>query len=99
MSLYTDQASQIINRTGIASTATVLSANTGRRFFIVQNLGQNPLFVKFGSGATTSDFDVVLKAGTANDDGVGGSITSDIVVYTGVISVAGTSPRYTATEM
>jgi len=58
------------------------------------------LFVKFGSGATTSVFHVVLKAGTANDDGTGaGGEQRDGLIYTGIVTIAGTSPRYTVTEL
>lgn len=91
---------QTATRTGIASAATALAANPVRGAWIIQNLGTNALFVKYGSGATTSDFDVVLKAGSANDDGTGGSHAMENgVIWTGVVSVAGTSPRYTATEL
>lgn len=82
-------------RSGIASSTTAASANEARISYKIQNLGQNPLFVKEGSGATTSDFDHVLAAGTANDNGTGGSYESPAgQVYTGVITIAGTSPRY-----
>jgi hypothetical protein len=94
-----NQASQISTTSGIASAATALAANTNRRWFIIQNLGTNPLFVKFGTGATTSVFDMILKAGTVNDDGLGASFTSGAVVYTGIVTIAGTSPRYIATDI
>lgn len=95
-----NQASQISTRTGILTVAgTALAVNANRRWFIVQNLGTNPLFVKYGSAASSSDFDVALKAGTGADDGTGGTVTSDSVVYTGIITVGGSSPRFTATEI
>ena len=72
----------------------------GATFFIASNLGTNPLFVRFGSGASTTVFNMVLKGGTGNDDGLGASYEqSNGVVYTGIITIAGTSPRYIATEM
>lgn len=87
------------NTPEIASATTALAANTGRLGFAIQNLGQNALFVLLGTGASTSVFHVVLKAGTANDDGTGGTLSMESgVVYTGPITVAGTSPRYTVTE-
>lgn len=96
----------IVSQTGVANTpsiqsaATAIAANTGRGGWMLQNLGTNPLFVLLGSGASTTVFHAVLKAGTANDDGLGGSISQfDGVVYTGIITVAGTSPRYTVTEL
>lgn len=91
---------QKINTPAIVSAATALEASSDRRAWSIQNLGQNPLFVLLGAGATTSVFHVVLKAGSANDDGTGGLITqSEGVVYTGIITIAGTSPRYVVMEM
>ena len=58
------------------------------------------MFVRFGAGASTTVFHVVLKAGTANDDGLGGSFSQfNGVIYTGEITIAGTSPRYVVTEL
>lgn len=88
------------NTPEILSATTALAANTGRRGWSIQNLGQNALFVRLGSGASTSVFHFVLKAGTANDDGTAGSVAqTEGTVYTGIITVAGTSPRYTCLEM
>ena len=88
------------NTPEIISDATALEANPNRGAWMIQNLGTNTLFVRFGSGASTTVFHVVLKAGTGNDDGTGGSISQENgVVYTGIISVAGTSPRYVVTEL
>lgn len=87
------------NTPSIVSDATALAANSGRLGFAVQNLGQNALFVLLGSGASSSVFHVVLKGSTANDDGTGGTLSMESgVVYTGIITIAGTSPRYTVTE-
>ncbi len=86
--------------TPIASAATALASNPARVGFMIQNLGTNTLFVKYGAGATTSDFSVVLKVSSVADDGTGGILTSaDTAVYTGIITVAGTSPRYSVTEL
>jgi hypothetical protein len=86
--------------TPVASAATALAANKARIGFILQNLGTNPLFVKYGSGATTSDFSVVLKGSTVQDDGTGGVLSSaDTAVYNGIVTIAGTSPRYSVTEL
>lgn len=96
---------QIINtletkRSGILTAAgTAAIANSGRISYFIQNLGTNPLFVKEGSGATTSDFDYILAAGTANDDGTAASYDSPSSnCYQGIITVAGTSPRFTISE-
>lgn len=87
------------NTPSIASAATALAANPARMAWSIQNLGQNALFVLLGSGASTSVFHVVLKGGTSNDDGSGGAVSQEMgTVYTGIITVAGTSPRYVVLE-
>lgn len=88
------------NTPTIASAATALAANANRSAWSIQNLGSNALFVLLGSGASTSVFHVVLKAGVGNDDGSGGSVAQEAgTVYTGIITIAGTSPRYTVLEL
>ena len=88
------------NTPTIASAATAIAANAGRLGWSIQNTGQNPLFVLLGTGATTGIFHVVLKASTGNDDGTGGLISQTLgAVYTGKITIAGSSPRYVALEM
>lgn len=94
------QAGQIHTRTGIVTSAgTLLPVNDNRRTVIIQNLGINPLFVKFGTGASISSFDFILSPGTVNDDGLGGIFAEDVLSYTGIISIAGTAPRCTATDL
>lgn len=89
-----------INTPSIASAATAIASNENRLGWQIQNLGQNPLFVLLGSGASSSVFHVVLKGGTSNDDGLGASVAQMAgSVYTGIITIAGTSPRYTVTEL
>jgi len=91
------------NTPSIQSAATALAAVAvgNRRGFTIQNLGTNALFVRYAAGASTMIFHEVLKGGTGNDDGLGGSIdkTDGGVVHQGVISIAGTSPRYTVLEI
>ena len=88
------------NTPAILSSSTALARNPARGAWMIQNLGTNPLFVRFGTGATSSVFHVVLKAGTANDDGTGGTLAQENgVVWYGEVSIAGTSPRYTVTEL
>lgn len=90
----------VANTPAIISSTTALAANTNRAAWMIQNLGQNALYVLMGAGASTTVFHVVLKAGTANDDGSGGSIAQEMgIVYTGIVTIAGTSPRYTVTEI
>lgn len=99
--LYGVQARLGTSRTpSIASAATALSANSARGAFVIQNLGTNALFVRYGTGASTTVFNVVLKGSTGNDDGSGGSIAMEgATMWTGDVTIAGTSPRYVATEL
>lgn len=84
----------------LTSAGTALAANSQRGAWQIQNLGTNPLFVLLGSGASATVFHVVLKGGSVADDGLGASISQDTgAVYTGIITVAGTSPRFTVMEL
>lgn len=97
---FVQQTGATSNTPSIASDTTALAANTSRIGWSIQNLGTNPLFVRLGASASSTVFHVVLKAGAGNDDGSGGFISQmEGVVYTGVITIAGTSPRYTALEI
>lgn len=88
------------NVPAIKSAATALAANPARLGWMIQNSGQNALFVLLGSGASTSVFHAVLKPGSADDDGLGASISQvSGAVYTGIITIAGSSPRYVVTEI
>lgn len=79
---------------------TVIASNPARIGFSVQNLGTNALFLRLGAGATTSVFHTVLKGGTGTDDGTGGSYSMEAgVIFSGNVSVAGTSPRCVITEL
>lgn len=92
--------STISNTPTIASATTALAANTGRLGWSIQNQGTNTLYVLLGAGASTSVFHYTLKAAAGNDDGSGGSVTQTAgVIFTGLISIAGSSPRYTALEI
>jgi len=89
-----------INVPSIANAATALADNSERTGWQIQNLGTNPLFVNLGGTASSTVFHFVLKGGTGNDDGNGGSAAQmGGVVFTGKITIAGTSPRYSVTEM
>lgn len=94
-------STQSINVPAIVTSAgTALAANPARIGWGIQNTGTNPLFVLMGSGASSTVFHKVLKGGTGNEDGLGGSL--DYVagtVYDGIITVGGTSPRFVVYEM
>lgn len=83
----------------IATAGIAIASNTARVAWNIQNLGTNALFVCLGPTASTSTFHVVLKAGAGQDDGSGGSIGQEVgVIYTGAVSVAGSSPRFVYLE-
>lgn len=84
----------------LTSAGTAIAVNQNRTGFNIQNLGTNPLFVLLGTGASTTVFHAVLKGGTVNDDGLGASFSQMAgSVYTGIVTVAGTSPRFVVTEL
>lgn len=88
------------NTPGVYGSATILSSNSARAGWSIQNQGTGVLYVLLGSGASTSVFHFTLKPCTANDDGTGGSVSqTDGVVYTGIITCAGSPIRYTALEL
>lgn len=59
----------------------------------IQNLSTNPLYVKRGTGASSSDFDFVLNPAPAAGQ-AGGEATWDN--YQGTVTVAGTAISYVA---
>jgi hypothetical protein len=88
-----------------ASTGTPVTAN-GTAFTLaanevgnIQNCDDAALYVKLGASASATDFNWVLKAGTAADDGTGGSIR--INDWIGVVSIfaATGSPRAAAFKL
>lgn len=98
--------SGILHQTSLANTpaivtsaGTALAVNQYRGSWSIQNLGTNPLFVLLGSGASSTVFHWVLKGSTIADDGTGGSVAQEAgTLYTGIITVAGTSPRFVVME-
>jgi len=74
-------------------SVTVMETSAHRKSFTVTNTGTNKIYVKLGTGATSSSWHYVLPGGGANDDGNGGSINVD--GYTGEVAVcAATTGRY-----
>lgn len=80
-----------------AAASDALAANSSRKIWSIQNLGTNPLFVRLGTGASTTVFHFILKPGTVADDGNGQYLSDEI--WKGVVSYAGTSPRLVVTEL
>jgi hypothetical protein len=75
----------------------VLAANANRKQWAIQNVGRNPLFVLLGTGASDTVFHFILKGGSADSDGLGALLSDD--VWQGIVSVAGTDPKYVVTEL
>lgn len=90
---------QAANTPSVQTGSTALSANPARLYWQIQNVGTNPLFVLMGAGASSSVYHMVLKGGSGAADGLGASYASQEVVYTGIITVAGTMPSYVVTEI
>lgn len=102
LSVYTSKSANtpsIIAGDGSAAV-TLLAANPARIGFSIQNVGTTAAKICFGT-ATTSVFHFVLKGGSADNDGIGGSITFNAgAVYTGIITVFGaTSAKLVALEI
>lgn len=88
-----------VTNSGIKSSTTALANNVARLSYKITNLGTNPLYVKEGASASITDFSYPLAASTVNDNGTGASYDSPAgQIYTGIITIAGTSPRYTILE-
>lgn len=85
---------------GARSATTALNANGKRTSWGIKNVsGSNPLFIKFGESASTSDYHTILAPGSGAADGLGGSFEQTAGnVYSGIVTVAGTSPQYSIFE-
>lgn len=94
------QAATLGASSGIKTTdGDKLTANGQRAWFGVINLDTDPVLVKLGAGASTSDFHIPLQACTAADDGKGGSYFDSS--WKGVVSIVAStgSPRVSIIEM
>ena len=75
------------------TSVTIMNLSHYRKAFTITNTGTNKIYVKLGTGATSSSWHSVLPGGGANDDGNGGSINVD--GYMGEVAVcAATTGRY-----
>lgn len=84
----------------VTSAGNILSSNESRKGFIIQNVGTNPVFIRFGGTASSTEFHVVLKGGTGDSDGNGGSYSQcEGLCYQGIVSIAGTTPKVVVTEL
>ena len=90
----------VANTPAIIATATALDANPARAGWMIQNTGTNVIYLRFGAGASTTVFHILLKGGSGNNDGLGASYSQmDGIVFTGLVSIAGSSPLYVVTEL
>lgn len=88
------------NTPSILTDGTGIPANPARSAWSIQNVGTNPLFVRLGTGATSAVYHYILKGGSADNDGLGALVSQSTgVVFTGFVSIAGTSPKYVVTEI
>lgn len=84
---YTTVTNSIKTSDGLAFTLAA-----GQKAFI-QNWDDAAVYVKMGTGASASDATFILKAGTAANDGNGGSAVIDDFVGSVSIAAAAGSPR------
>lgn len=75
-----------------SATGDIVTLAAGQKVTII-NSGTNPLYVLKGTGASATVWTVPLVAASVNDTGTGGGCEIDDFI--GVVSVFGTSPRYT----
>lgn len=89
------------NGTGGAQTnATAFPANPARTGFMLQNQGTNQLYILYGTGATSSVYNFIIKGCTGAADGTGGSLSMmDGNIYRGIITIAGINPSYSVLEL
>lgn len=88
-----------VNTPSILTDTTGIPANSSRKGWMIQNVGTNPVFIRFGGTASGSVFHLILKGGSADNDGLGASYgQSEGVIFTGLVSVYGTTPKYVVTE-
>ncbi len=78
---------------------TALASNAARKALFVQNIGTNPLFIKFGAtGASDSSMSMILAGGTLSGDGKGGSFIDEGCQVTGLVAISGVQPNYIVWE-
>lgn len=90
----------VANATPNQTATAALASNPARSGWMIQNSTTNVLYVLFGAGtASSSNYHRALTACTVANDGTGGNFEQrNGVVYTGLITVGGTTPGYTITE-
>jgi hypothetical protein len=103
MALHVQQTQQLTSATsagGLLTATTILAANKGRTFFMIQNQDTNPLYIAFGVTASSSVYHRVLAGGTGAHDGTGGSISmeSGTILGMSITCYSSGTPSYTVLE-
>lgn len=81
------------------SGTVALVSNPGRSSWAIQNLGTNVLYVLLNNGASVTNYTFALKGGSINDDGNGATLSqAEGVIYTGTVTVSGTTILYSTLE-
>lgn len=88
---YSTASSSIVTSDGNVGTIAA-----GQKMFI-QNLDDAAVYVKYGTGASASSFTLELKAGSAANDGNGGSANIDDFIGIVSIAAAAATPRVVVT--
>lgn len=84
----------------VTSAGTALAENADRAAWSIQNVGTNPIFVNLGGTASATVFHFIIKGGTGDSDGLGAMVSQTSgTVFTGKITVAGTSPKFVVMEL
>lgn len=84
---FTTTTNSVVTADGTLGTITA-----GKKA-LIQNLDDAAVYVKLGTGASASDFTFMLAAGSAANNGTGGSYMVDDFVGTVSILAAAGSPR------
>lgn len=75
-----------------SSAVTLLAANNARIGFSIQNVGTTTAYILFGTSASSTVYHYAVKGGSADNDGLGASISFfGGTVYNGIITVYGAS--------
>lgn len=94
-------STQNANTPSVATSTTILAANSARMAFMIQNQDTNPLKICFGGTASSSVYHLVLKASTGAADGSGGTVSMESgTIFNGIITCySAGSPSYTVLEI
>lgn len=93
-------STQGANTPAILTSAGEVIAAGDKYSWSIQNVGTNPVFVRLGGTASTTVFHYVIKGGSGDSDGLGGSVGHEgSTVFTGSVTIAGTTPKVVVTQL